>query len=51
MHILIMFILAIAAALMMIPLLIGLLKLVIMVLVPAMMIMVAYIIWKKSGVC
>jgi len=45
-----MFILAIIAALMVIPLLIELLKLVIMVLVPAIMIMMAYIIWKKSGV-
>ena len=44
-----MFILAIIAALMVIPLLIELLKLVIMVLVPAIMIMMAYIIWKKAG--
>jgi len=45
-----MIILAIIAALMIIPLLIELLKLVITALVPAIMIMVAYIIWKKSGV-
>ena len=48
MHILIMIILTIFAVFMLVPLLIELLKLVVMVLVPAIMIMVAYILWKKA---
>jgi len=48
MHILAMTILAFMAVLILVPLLIELFKLVIMVFVPAIMIMVAYIIWKKS---
>ncbi|MEI6313314.1 MAG: hypothetical protein WCO89_00480 [Syntrophus sp. (in: bacteria)] len=49
MHIVIMIILFSIVALMLIPLLIELLKLVAMALVPAFIIMVAFIIWKKSG--
>jgi len=50
MPVLIIIVLSIVAGLLVIPLLIELLKLLTTALIPAIMIMVAYIIWKKSGV-